>query len=194
MPTRLTLICHAPTPANRAARFPRDEPLDPAGEAAMAMAAARPALAEAMARAGRRLTSPTARARQSAACFGHGVAEAEELRDQDFGRWSGRSMAEVAAAEPDAVASWMSDPNAAPHGGESLADLLSRVARWMEDQAALGGRVAAVTHPAVVRAACVAALAAGPASFWRIEAPPLALAAFSHDGRRWTLTGLGGGE
>ncbi len=84
----------------------------------------------------------------------------------------------------------MADPAAAPHGGESLLALLARVAVRMDAWATAGGRVAAVTHPAWVRAAAVTALGAEAASFWRIEAPPLVMARFGHDGRRWTLAGL----
>ena len=38
MTTRLTLVCHAPTEAMHAARFPADEPLTNAGLAAAAAA------------------------------------------------------------------------------------------------------------------------------------------------------------
>ena len=183
MTARLTLICHAPTASTRVARFPLDEPPDADGAAALAHAEPRLTAAT-------RLTAPERRARATAAALDPAFAVDAALRDQDFGRWAGRSLADLAAEEPDAVAAWMGDPAAAPHGGESLLGLLARVAARMEAWAATGGRVAAVTHPAWVRAAAVTALGAGAGSFWRVEAPPLARAALSHDGRRWTLTGL----
>ncbi|GHJ93227.1 hypothetical protein SNE510_27460 [Streptomyces sp. NE5-10] len=37
-----------------------------------------------------------------------------------MGRWCGRTLEEVAGAEAEAVSLWLSDPAAAPHGGESL--------------------------------------------------------------------------
>ena len=188
MTARLTLICPAPTAATRAARFPRDEALDGDGEAALARAAAR--LAAEASRSGLRLTAPERGARGTAAALGPGFVVDDALRDQDVGRWSGCSLADLAAAEPDALARWRDDPAAAPHGGESLLDLLARVATRMDGWAETGGRVAAVAHPAWVRAAVVTALGAGPAGFWRVDAPPLATAAFSHDGRRWSLAGL----
>ena len=186
--TRLTLICHAATAATRAARFPLDEPCDAAGFAPS------PALAAAVARAGRRLAAPEARARETAAAFGLAFSEDGGLRDQDVGRWAGRSLAAIAAAEPEALCAWMADPAAAPHGGESLAQTVARVEAWMREQAAAGGRVAGVTHPALVRAAVAAALGAGAGAFWRVEAAPLAAATFSHDGRRWALIGLSPGR
>lgn len=186
MTARLTLICHAATAATRAARFPLDEPLDAGGEAALARAAPHLGLAK----AGPCLAAPERRARDTAAALGTAYEADEALRDQDVGRWAGRSLAALAGADPDGVAAWLADPAAAPHGGESLLGLLARVAVRMDAWAVAGGRVAAVTHPAWVRAAAVTALGAGAASFWRVEAPPLAMAVFSHDGRRWTLAGL----
>ena len=52
----------------------------------------------------------------------------------------------------------MTDPDAAPHGGESLTALLARVAAWLDEQAALDGTAVAVTHGGVVKAAVVHAL------------------------------------
>ena len=76
------------------------------------------------------------------------------LRDWDLGRWRGRTLDEVGAAEPDAIEAWLSEPGAAPHGGERLTELLARVADWLTEVAA-DGHTVAVTHPAVVRAAVV---------------------------------------
>ncbi len=200
MTARLTLICHAPTGATREARFPADEALHEAPEEAVdgigpGLAAARVLPAARQPAARHRLAGPERRCRETAAAFGGDFAVDAALRDQDFGRWAGRGLADVAAAEPDAMAAWMGDPAAAPHGGESVEALLLRVEGWMAGPAAAGGRTVAVTHPAVVRAAVSAALGAGvagaaAAAFWRIEAPPLARAVLSHDGRRWALAGL----
>ena len=82
----------------------------------------------------------------------------------------------------------MTDPHAAPHGGESLAALLGRVAGWLDAQAACHGRGIAVTHAGVVKAAVVHALGAPAAAFWRVDVTPLALTELhAHDGR-WTVT------
>ena len=67
----------------------------------------------------------------------------------------------------------MTDPDAAPHGGESLTALLARVRAWLEEQAALDGTAIAITHGGVVKAAVVAALDAPPSAFWRIDVSPL---------------------
>jgi broad specificity phosphatase PhoE len=92
----------------------------------------------------------------------------------------------VAASEPDAAASWLADPDAAPHGGESLAALVRRVGGWM-DSAGLSGHVLAVTHPAVIRAALVYALGAPTTCFWRIDIAPLSLTKLRRNATQWSL-------
>lgn len=123
----------------------------------------------------------------------------ERIAECDFGSWAGRSLADVNAEAPEAVAAWMLDPDAAPHGGESLVAFSARIARWLDEQAAGEGRVAAVTHGEVIKAAVVHALGAPLPAFWRIDATPLAVTELhAHDGR-WTIVRLncppsGGGE
>ncbi len=178
---RLVLIRHASTGAVRRAAFPVDEPLDGAG-----LAAAR-ALAGRLGR-GDALSSPALRARDTAAAAGLRAAVEPALRECDFGAWAGRTLAEVHEQDPDAAVAWMTDPVVRPHGGESLAALLGRVAGWLDEQAARDGRAVAVTHGGVVKAAVVHALAAPPEAFWRIDVTPLALTELhAHDGR-WTVT------
>ena len=188
MTTRLTLFCHASTEATRAARFPADEALDARGEAELSAMA--PAWRAIVKRTDRRLTAPALRATQTAAALQEEFVEEPRLRDHDYGCWTGMSLAEVEARDPQAAANWIADPASAPHGGERLVDLLDRVADWMAETAARGGRVAAVTHAAVIRAAVVHTVGAGPGGFWHIEVPPLARVDLSHDGRRWSLRAL----
>ena len=89
------------------------------------------------------------------------------------------------------------DPAAAPHGGESLLDLLARIGGWLDHLQAgtrrqTGTRcvIIAVTHPAVIRAAIVHALDATPSAFWRIHAPPLTRVRLSGHAGRWNLRAL----
>ena len=176
---RLLLVRHASTEAVRSAAFGADEPLDERGRAAAARLR--------LPRCDEVLVSPALRARETAACAGlaaTGVAPAE----CDFGRWAGRSLRSVAEREPEAVRAWMSDPDAAPHGGESLRELLARVAGWLETQAALDGVAVAITHGGVIKACVVTALGAPAAAFWQVDAAPLSITELhAHDGR-WTIT------
>jgi broad specificity phosphatase PhoE len=109
------------------------------------------------------------------------------LRDCDYREWRGRTLAEL---EPDAVETWLSDPEAVPHGGESGRALLARVAGWLDELDA-PARIVAVTHPSVIRAALVHAIRGTPATFWRIDIAPLSHTVLSGRGGTWTLRALG---
>src|SRR4051812_9050621 len=110
----LLLVRHAPTSATRASAFPADEELDAGGrEQASLLAGTLPRRADV-------ITSPARRCRQTAEAAGLSARVDDEIADCDFGSWAGRSLAEVNDDAPDAVRSWMLDPEAAPHGGESL--------------------------------------------------------------------------
>lgn len=182
---RLTLVCHAATRAVRGAAFPLDEPIDPSG---LRQATA---LAGTFAGAHRAWTSPALRARQTAAALGLDAAVEPLLGECDYGLWAGRRLAEVQAEQPAAVAAWIGDPAAAPHGGESLLDVLNRAAAWLDAQARETGHVVAVTHSAIVRAAILHAIGAPPAAFWRIDAAPLSWTDLRGDGASWTLRATG---
>lgn len=156
MGVTLTLICHASTQAVREAAFPADEPLEPQGLAKAS------ALAPAMRRVDTAWTSPALRARQTANALGLIATAVPALRDIDFGTWSGRSIHEIKAVAPEALAIWMHDCAAAPHGGESIVEMLARVTSWFETIGPAQGRIVAVTHAAIMRAAILLALDAKP--------------------------------
>jgi broad specificity phosphatase PhoE len=180
--TRLTLIRHAPSEATRRSAFPLDEPLDPRG-----VDEAR-ALAPRLGRFDAAWTGPARRAGETAEALGLTATVAAELDECDFGAWRGRTLAELNAEDPAAVAAWMEDPAAAPHGGESLLALLDRVRGWLG--AGDGSRVVAVTHAGVIRAAVVCALEAPPLAFWRLDVAPLSRTVLhAHEGR-WTVRGV----
>lgn len=179
---RLLLVRHAPTAATRAASFPQDEPLDSRARARAAE------LAALVPSAGEVLVSPARRCRETAAAAGLDPIPDEHLAECDFGSWAGRSLADLHGSEPESVRAWMTDPDASPHGGESLAAFAGRIGAWLDSQARADGRALAITHGGVVKAALVHALAAPLAAFWRLDAAPLAVTELhAHDGR-WTVT------
>jgi broad specificity phosphatase PhoE len=185
MTTRLKLICHAATKTARRSAFPADEPLDEHAIKKLAVMSRRTHYAD------RYLTSPALRAVQTAEALKLAATIEPKLRELDYGRWAARSLDEVQSEEPEAVAEWLRDPDAAPHGGESVLWLIERVAAWLDAQAAMPGKVVAVTHASVIRAAIVRAIEAGPLSFWRIDIAPLSLTRLSANNGRWTLASLG---
>ncbi|WP_433528338.1 histidine phosphatase family protein [Micromonospora sp. CA-263727] len=181
MRTRLVLVSHAPTAATRAVAFPRDEPLDAHGLADAT------ALAHLLPRADEVRCGPALRCVQTAAALGLAPTVDQGLRDADLGRWAGRTLDDLVAERPAEVARWLTDGGAAPHGGESLHDLLDRSGRWLREVPGSVRALVAVTHPMVIRALVVNALGAGPASFWRIDIAPLTGTVLRGDSGRWTL-------
>lgn len=174
---RLTLVSHAMTDAMAAGRFPNDEPLNSVGhrqaDAAMDLGAADAAL-----------TGPEKRARQTAELLGLAARIDHRLADLDCGRWRGSVLGAVLPAE---LAVWLTDPAQAPHGGESVVDLIARVRDWMDSLTPIRSRLIAVTHPAVIRAAMLVALDAPPKSFWRIDIAPVSRTVMHFRGHAWTL-------
>ncbi|MEJ0097065.1 MAG: phosphoglycerate mutase family protein [Bauldia sp.] len=90
---RLTLVCNASTAATRQGAFPADEPLDARGlkEATDSAKALKPT--------GRALVSPALRAMQTAEALGLSATPDDDLRDIDYGRWSGFSLTDIASRE-----------------------------------------------------------------------------------------------
>ncbi|MFE5191905.1 histidine phosphatase family protein [Streptomyces sp. NPDC056628] len=181
MTIRLTLLCAA-APTERDVRFGGDTPLDE-----RALGQVRDVIGS-LPTAGAWLAAPSQRCRQTAQALGLNTVSVEPaLRDMDMGTWQGRTLDEVAAGDGTGLALWMSDPEAAPHGGESVAQLCRRVSAWLDGLSEGTGRVLAVVEQAVARAALLHAADAPQQSFWRIDVPPLA--AFQITGRsgRWNL-------
>jgi broad specificity phosphatase PhoE len=188
MTTRVRLLCHASTSAVRTSTFPADEELDTQGRQKLN------GLSHQLQHRDRCVTSPARRAAQTAAALSLEATIEPMLRDCDYGRWTGRSFDEVQAQEPEALADWIKDPSAAPHGGESVVATIARVSAWLDAQLASPGFILAVTHAAVIRAAIVCALEAEPRSFWHIDIAPLSLTQLSGNGGRWTLVSMSSGK
>jgi len=182
---RLILICHASTDAVRKSAFPADEPLDERGRADAT------ALAGRLPRADRCWTSPELRTRQTAEALQLSATPQPLLRDCDYGDWTGCSFDEVYARRPEAVAAWLRDPAASPHGGESILSLLQRVTKWLAGEQAHHRQSIIVTHATVIRAAIVRAIEAAPQSFWRIDIAPLSVTRLSGTSSRWNLVSTG---
>ncbi|MFK4145236.1 histidine phosphatase family protein [Streptomyces sp. NPDC004065] len=181
MTSRVTLIAPAITPSLRRGRFDDGDSVED-GAAARARSAA-PSLRA----AGRAVASPSVRCRETAVALGLDAGQEAELRGLDVGRWRGRTLEEVSAAEPEAVARWLGDPEAAPHGGESVRALCARVARWLDGAGTHSGGTVAVVEPEVVRAVAVHVLGAPQAAFWRVDVPPLTATEVTGRSGRWNL-------
>jgi broad specificity phosphatase PhoE len=175
---RLTLVSHAMTDAMAAGRFPTDEPLNRIGRRQV-KAAARLDI-----NGVRQLAGPEERARQTAQLLGLHATTEPRLADLGCGAWCGQTLGAVGPAD---LEMWVSDPARAPHGGESIVDLIERVAGWLESLTASASPTVAVTHPAVIRAAILSALEMAPKSFWRIDVAPVSRTVLHFRKGCWTL-------
>lgn len=181
---RLTLVSHAMTDAMAAGRFPADEPINSIGRRQVEAAAGLDIRGET-----RQLAGPEQRARQTALFLGLQATTEPRLADLDCGRWRGEKLESI---QPKELEIWLTDPAQAPHGGESIVDLIDRVAGWLASltEIALTDntlRTVAVTHPAVIRAAILLALDVPPKSFWRIDIAAVSRTLLHFRNGRWTL-------
>jgi broad specificity phosphatase PhoE len=186
MHVRVSLVAAARSSSLLAERFDDDRPLDGAGWRAVE-SAARDLVA--LGSAELRYCSPTPRSRATGEALGYAPLAQPALRACDMGRWRGLTLAEVTAHEPGAVDLWLSDPRAAPHGGESLLAFISRIGGWLDTRPADdGGAIVAVAEPSVVRAALVYALQAPPLTYWNVDVRPLSTITLTGWSGRWHLS------
>jgi broad specificity phosphatase PhoE len=181
---RLTLVSHAMTAAMAAGRFPADEPVNDIGRRQVKAVAALDIRSEA-----RQLAGPEQRAVQTAQLLGLKATTEPRLADLDCGRWRGKALE---AVRPEELQMWLTDPTRTPHGGESIIDLIDRVAGWLASltEKALPDhtlRTIAVTHPAVIRAAMLVALDIPSKSFWRIDIAPVSRTTMHFRADGWML-------
>lgn len=129
----MLFVRHATTPAMREPRFPSGLPAGcaPASEDADSSSLARVARL-AVEPGTRAFVSPAPAAAQTAVALGLVPVVVPALAEADLGRWGGLPYRTVAAEEPEGLARWLADPDAAPHGGETLAGLMARVGRWLD--------------------------------------------------------------
>ncbi|MER5872796.1 histidine phosphatase family protein [Streptomyces sp. NPDC002044] len=186
MDLRVSLVAAARGRPLLAERFDDDRPLDVAGLRAVESAVR--GLVP-LGAASLRYCSPTPRCRATAEALGYAPLAQPALRACDMGRWRGLTPAEAAAREPDAVDAWLTDPEAAPHGGESLIAFILRVGGWLDTRPADDvGAIVAVAEPTVVRAALVHALRAPPLTYWNVDVGALSTLTLTGRPGRWYLS------
>jgi|GEM_PF-393040 len=106
------------------------------------------------------------------------------LRELSFGDWEGLTYEEL--KDSDIYRRWLDDPaSVAPPGGESLAQLRSRIWGWLSEQSLAdnGPPLLVATHGGTIR--MIAALLRPGSDFWSLDAPPGSLHA---------VYGTGGGD
>ncbi len=160
--TIIAFIRHGLTEWNREKRVQglRDIPLSPQGIAALRDCALPARLAHAQ-----WFVSPLARALETAALLGIEAEPEPLLIEMDWGEWEGRTVRELRATDPEAMAeNEQKGVGFRPPGGESPADVQERVLDWAESltgtfgASAHPGAFGAITHKGVIRAAVALAL------------------------------------
>lgn len=167
----------------RSGRFPADDALDQRGVEATQTWRSRIDAFQANAA----FRSATICVSETARLFKLDAAIAPALNEADVGRWAGLRLADIAATEPEALATWLGDPQAAPHGGESFEAVARRVGAWLDDLPDTPATIIVLTHASVIRAAIIHALGGPLAAHSRIEIAPLSLVELRRStlGWRW---------
>lgn len=96
------------------------------------------------------------------------------VRELCFGAWEGLTYAQIRAANPEALAAWEADPEGcAPPGGESLADLATRLRSFLDEvrrcEADANEAVVVVGHRGSLRLLLCLALGLPLRSLWRFR-------------------------
>lgn len=119
-----------------------------------------PDLTRWLGRSGTVVTSPALR------CHVEGAPTDARLGPWDLGAWTGQPW------EGLDLIGWRADPAYDGHGGESLLALQRRVDGLLGEWRGRDGRLAVVTHGAVVKAAVTVALRAPADAAWDIDVRP----------------------
>ncbi len=166
----LVLVRHGQAEGNAAGVLlgRTDSPLTATGRAQAA------ALGRAIGPVAALVTSPLARARDTAAALGLGVAAEVDERwiEVDYGELEGRALT---AVPTELWARWRADASFRPSGGETLAEVGARVRAACEELFAEPGSgargrddVVVVSHVSPIKAAVAWALGAGEEVTWRL--------------------------
>jgi probable phosphoglycerate mutase len=131
-------------------------------------------------------TSPLKRCLETSAIVetatGLAPRSAPELNDIDYGAWTGRVQAEMAAEQPEAWRLWRESPERVRFpNGEGLHDVIQRVAGLLTrlSDPSSGAVTALITHDSVIRAVVIYALGLQPSLYHRLRVSPASLTELS---------------
>lgn len=112
------------------------------------------------------------------------------LIEQDLGDWQGLAPADLPPRlSLPAHGFWPVDPDEVPPGGESFAQMCTRVGATLERLAAdhAGSDVVAVSHGGAIRAACAHALGCTPRSALHLAIQNLSVTIVEHRPQGWRV-------
>ena len=171
-PTVTLLLRHGQTPMSVEKRYAgrTDVPLTEAGVQQAGAAAKRLASAGIGAIVSSPLQRTVRTAEEVAAVTGVPVVTDDGFRETDFGAWEGLTFDEVRERWPSELTAWLADPEVAPPGGESFAQVGERVTAALHRVLAERERqtVLIVSHVTPIKTLVAAALLAPPAALFRM--------------------------
>lgn len=180
--TGLRLIASGHTPALRRAVFGGDDDLDEGGHRAALDLRTSPRLLPRFFPGSPWIVAPSRAAHRTAETLTETpVAEEPALTEPDYGTWTGRTLDQI---DPAGLQQWLTDPTAAPHGGETLTDVTARTAGWLDDHT--GGTLTVVAHPIIIRTLIAAALTLPATHLRHLAVAPLSVTRLTHHGH-WNL-------
>ncbi|HEX5295762.1 MAG TPA: histidine phosphatase family protein [Streptosporangiaceae bacterium] len=178
-PAVTLLLRHGQTPMSVQKRYAgrSDAPLTDAGVSQAVAAAKRLVSAGIDAIVASPLQRTVQTAEQVAAVTGLPVVTEDGFRETDFGAWEGLTFAEVRERWPSEMTAWLADPEVAPPGGESFAEVSERVTAALHRVLAgrTGQRILIVSHVTPIKTLVAAALLAPPAALYRMHLDVAAL-------------------
>jgi broad specificity phosphatase PhoE len=136
------------------------------------------------------LTSPLARARETARLAGYGAVAVptDDLREWDYGEYEGRTTADIRRELPE----WSVWTGGVP-GGETVDEVGARVRRVIERARNAGGDVALFGHAHALRilAACWLGLAPADGRHFKLDAASISVLGYERETTviaHWNLT------
>jgi broad specificity phosphatase PhoE len=179
----LRLIASGHTPALRRAVFGGDDDLDEGGRQAALALRSSPALQTRHFPDGPWTIAPSRAAAGTTGILAPGAAVTVDpaLAEPDYGTWTGHHLDHPA---PAALQQWLTDPDAAPHGGETTTAVTARITAWLHDHTT--GRHTVVAHPTIIRTLIGAALDLPAGHTHRLAVAPLSVTRLTCHGR-WHL-------
>ncbi|MBC7319319.1 histidine phosphatase family protein [bacterium] len=96
----------------------------------------------------------------------------ENLRELDFGRWTGISIWEMSEKDPELFKRWQEDPwNVSPPGGETFRELTERVMGVLESifERHKNENVLVVSHAGPIKAMIFGLLSATGKAYWNLN-------------------------
>jgi broad specificity phosphatase PhoE len=187
----LVLVRHGETDAlGRVLSGRSATPMNAAGKRAARAAAAAVAALGAVTEV---WASPRRRAKETgeliAAACAAPLQIAPALDETDFGAWTGKSFAEL-AADPDWRAYNAARAHAAPPGGESFRAVLARVGGWLDRLPQTASARVLAAHDDSLKAALVHTLGWPPGAMTQIALAPAGVTVLRRTGADWTLAAL----